>query len=278
MARSENKETAGTTTRYVARIARILRKQKGLSQEELGKEIGFTGSAVSAMETGAQPASDQMLEALERVLGDGLGLFDEAREFVRLDKYPRQFKDFAPLEQRAVALFVYETHLINGLLQTAEYATALIASSFPPPTDGKVEELVEARMARKALFSRRPTALVEMIVDESALRREIGSRDIMRSQLSHLVETGRLRNVTLQVLPLAAGLRGEYAGDRGSLTLVETPEDDRWAYLEPQDESLLIKDATKVRTYAQRYAKIRAQALGPDESLALIERLAGEDR
>ncbi|MBP0459729.1 helix-turn-helix domain-containing protein [Streptomyces montanisoli] len=277
MARSENKETAGTTTRYVARIARILRKQKGLSQEELGKEIGFTGSAVSAMETGSQPASDQMLEALERVLGDGLGIFDEAREFVRLDKYPRKFKDFAPLEQRAVAIYVYETHLINGLFQTEEYARSVIGGSFPPPTDEKVEELVEARMARKALFSRRPTALVEVIVDESALRRQLGGRKVMSEQLRRLAEVARLRNVTIQVLALDAGLRGEYAGERGSLTLIETPEDDRFVYLELQDESLLIKDSSKVRTYAQRYAKIRAQALSPDDSLALIERLAGED-
>ncbi|MGQ4514688.1 Scr1 family TA system antitoxin-like transcriptional regulator [Streptomyces sp. DW26H14] len=278
MARSENKETVGSTTRYVARIARNLRKQKGWSQEELGNRLGFTGSAVSAMETGSQPASDQMLEALERVLGNGSSIFEDAREFVRMDKYPAQFKDFAALEQRVVAIFIYETHVINGLFQTEDYAYALINGGFPPPPEERVRELVEARMARQALFSRQPTALIELILDESVLRREIGSKAIMREQLLHLAELARLRNVTVQILPLNAGSRGEYAGARGSITLIETPEDDRFVYLEPQDESLLIKDSGKVRTYAQRYAKIRAQALGPDESLAFIERLAGEDR
>ncbi|MCA1219551.1 helix-turn-helix domain-containing protein [Streptomyces sp. 8L] len=278
MARSENKETVGSTTRYVARIARNLRKQKGWSQEELGNRLGFTGSAVSAMETGSQPASDQMLEALERVLGNGSSIFEDAREFVRMDKYPAQFKDFAALEQRVVAIFIYETHLINGLFQTEDYAYAVINGAFPPPPEEEVRELVEARMARQALFSRQPTALIELILDESVLRREIGSKAIMREQLLRLAELARLRNVTVQILPLNAGSRGEYAADRGSITLIETPEDDRFVYLEPQDESLLIKDPKKVRTYAQRYAKIRAQALGPDESLAFIERLAGEDR
>ncbi|WP_329457078.1 helix-turn-helix domain-containing protein [Streptomyces sp. NBC_01497] len=278
MARSENKESAGTTTRYVARIARNLRKQKGWSQEELGGRLGFTGSAVSAMETGSQPASDQMLEALERVLGEGSGIFEEAREFVRMDKYPAQFKDFAALEQRVVAIFIYETHLVNGLFQTEDYAHALINGGFPPPSEERVQGLVDARMARQGLFSRQPTALIELILDESALLRQIGSTSIMRKQLRRLAELARLRNVTVQVLPLNAGSRGECAGARGSITLIETPDDDRFVYLEPQDESLLIKEAAKVRTYAQRYARIRAQALSPAESVALIEGLAGEDR
>ncbi|MEU0281778.1 helix-turn-helix transcriptional regulator [Streptomyces sp. NPDC006195] len=95
MARAENKETAGPATRLVADVARRMRIKKKLTQEQLGKEMGFSGAAVSAMETCAQPASDEMLVALERVLGEGTGIFEQAREYVRLDKYPEQFKDFA---------------------------------------------------------------------------------------------------------------------------------------------------------------------------------------
>ena len=100
----------------------------------------------------------------------------------------------------------------------------------------------------------------------------------MREQLLHLAECARRRNVTLQVLPMDCGLSGEHAGDRGGMNVVETPEHDHLVYLEPQDESLLISDPAKVSTYAQRYAKIRAQALDPRESLGLIEELAGEQR
>ncbi|MER8073792.1 helix-turn-helix transcriptional regulator [Streptomyces sp. NPDC094034] len=276
MARAENKETAGPATRLVADVARRMRIKKKLTQEQLGKELGFSGAAVSAMETCAQPASDEMLVALERVLGEGMGVFEQAREYVRLDKYPELFKDFALPEQKALTLSSYETLVINGLFQTEEYARDLIGGGYPPLSEQRVNELVEARMVRKAIFDRDPIALIELILEESVLTRSVGSKEVMRRQLAHLTECAKRRNVTLQVLPLNRGLRGEHAGLRGGLTLLETPEHDHLVYMELQDESLLITDPAKVSAYAQRYAKIRAQALGPDESLGLIERLAGD--
>ncbi|MFE9368464.1 Scr1 family TA system antitoxin-like transcriptional regulator [Streptomyces sp. NPDC006711] len=278
MARSENKETAGPTAQMVAKLARRLRLRKGWSQEKLGKLLGFSAGAVSAMETLAQPASDDMLVALEKVLGEGMGIFEEARPFVRLEKYPVQFQDYAPLEEQAVVLRLYATLVVHGLFQTEAYARALIGGGYPPLSEQRVEELVEVRMARKALFDREPVALIEVVLEESVLRRVIGGAEVMRGQLLHLAECARRRNVTLQVLPIDCGLTGEHAGDRGGMTLAETPEHDHLLYLEPQDESLLISDPAKVSTYAQRYAKIRAQALDPRASLGLIEELAGDQR
>lgn len=247
-----------------------------MTQEELGAETGFSAAAISAMETCAQPASDQMLVALGRVLGDELGIFEHARDYLRLDKYPAQFKNYVLLEQKAVGLCLYATLVVHGLFQTEAYARALIGGGYPPLPEQRVEELVEARMARKKLFDREPVALIELILEESVLRRTIGDAEIMRDQLSHLAECAKRRNVTLQVLPLDCGLSGEYAGGHGEMDLIETPEHDRLVYLEAQEESLLISDPAKVSTYTQRYAKIRSQALGPRESLGLIERLAGE--
>jgi len=276
MARAENKTEAGGVTRMVADLAKALREQQQLSQEQLGRKIGYTGSAVSAMETCAQPASDQMLVKLEETIGAGLGVFEKARTYVRMDKYPAQFKNYALLEQRALTLSSYVTLVVDGLFQTEAYARALISGGYPPLSEQRIEELVEARMARKALFTREPLALLELVLEESVLRRVVGSRTVMREQLLHLVECAQRRNVTLQVLPLDSGALGEHAGVRGEMKLLETPEHDHVVYLEPQDESLLISDPAKVSTYAQRYAKIRAQALGPRESLGLIERLAGD--
>jgi transcriptional regulator with XRE-family HTH domain len=276
MARAENKTEAGGTAHMVAALAKALREQAQLSQDQLGKKIGYTASAVSAMETCAQPASDQMLVKLEEVIGSGLGVFEKARELMRLDKYPAQFKNYVLLEQKALTLSTYVTFVVHGLFQTEAYARALIGGGYPPLKEERVQELVEARLARRALFDRDPTALIEVIIEESALRRTIGSREVMREQLRHLAESAQRRNVTLQVLPMDCGLGGEHAGARGDMTLVETPEYEHLVYLEPQDESILVSDASKVTTYAHRYAKIRSQALGPRESLGLIERLAGE--
>lgn len=278
MARAENKKTAGPMAQMVANLAKRLRLRKGWTQEEVGKRTGFSAAAISAMETLAQPASDQMLVKLEEVLGEGLGVFDDARVYVRLEKYPPQFQNYALLEQAAVALYLYATLVIHGLFQTQEYARALIGGGYPPLSEERVEELVEARMARSALFDREPPALIELILEESVLRRPIGSEEIMHGQMRHLAQCARRRNVTIQVLPLDTGLCGEHPGDNGPIELVETPEHDHLAYLEIQYESLLIADPAKVSTCAQRYAKIRAQALDPRESLGLIEQLAGEHR
>ncbi len=252
--------------------------KKGLTQEQLGAQMGFTGAAISAMERLLHPVSDDMLVQLERVLGGGTGIFEEMRELVRLEKLPEQFRGYAPIEQKAVALWLYANHVVHGLFQTEAYARALIAGGHPEPSPERVEELVVARMARKALFDRKQVCEIELILDESVLRRPIGSEEIMREQLEYLAGCARRRNVNLQVLALDAGLGGEYAGDRGMMNLVETPAHDHVAFLEIQGESLLITDRRKVSTYTQRYAKIRAQALDPRNSLGLTEELAGVRR
>ncbi|MDI3407827.1 helix-turn-helix domain-containing protein [Streptomyces cavernicola] len=276
MARAENRDTAGTTARQVAEMARAMRIKAGLSQEELGRKIGYTAAAVSAMERCTQPASDEMLVALERVIGGGLGFFERAREYMRLERYPAQFQSFARIEQQAITLSAYETVVVYGLFQTAEYARALIGGGYPPLSEERVEELVAGRMARRALFDRRPVPLLELIMDESVLSRGVGSPAVMREQLLHLVECAQRPNVVLHVLPADRGFRGENAGMRGPMVLVETDESERFVYLEPQDESVLISAPAKLRTYAHRYAKIRCQALDTEHSLALVERLAGE--
>ncbi|XCM30835.1 helix-turn-helix transcriptional regulator [Streptomyces parvus] len=275
MASAENKETASPMARMVAEMARTLRVQRGWTQEQQGKEIGYSAAAISAMETCAQPASDAMLVELQRVHGKGTRIFETARQYMRMERLPEQFKDYALLEEAALSLQLFVTNVVHGLFQTEAYARALIGGGHPPLPDARVEELVQLRMARTALFDREPLPMIEIIIDESVLRRVIGSEEIMREQLLHLVACARRRNVTLLVLPLDAGKDGEYAGARGSMNLLETPEHERLVYLEPQDESLLISDPAKVSVYAQRYAKIRSQALGPRESLDLIMRLAG---
>ncbi|MFD5190013.1 Scr1 family TA system antitoxin-like transcriptional regulator [Streptomyces sp. NPDC058357] len=275
MARAENKEMASPTAKLVADVAKRARIRKKLTQDQLGKQIGFSAAAVSAMETCAQPASDDMLVALERVLGDSMGIFERARLYMRMEAYPPQFKPHAPLEQAALSLRVYSMQVVYGLFQTEDYARALIGGGYPPLPEQRVEQLVEARMVRKMLFDRDPLPMIEMVIEESALTRVIGSDSIMRAQMQYLVECASRRNVTINVLALDCGKFGEYAGARGELTLLETPQHEHLVYLEPQDESLLISDPGKVSTYAQRYAKIRSQAMGPRESLDLIKRLAG---
>ncbi|WP_239148887.1 helix-turn-helix transcriptional regulator [Streptomyces sp. SID12501] len=277
MASSDNKVEAGGTAHMVAALAKALREQMGLTQEELGKLIGYTASAVSAMETCAQPASDKMLVKLEEVLGGGLGVFEKARKWMLLEKYPARFRGVAGLERGAVTISSYETFVIDGIFQTEPYAQALIRGGYPTVSDQKREELVEARLARRALFDRDPSPMIELILEETVLRRPFGDWDIMRGQLRSLAEDAQRDNVCLQVLPLDRGLRGSHAGDRGPMKLLVTEDHDHVVFMEIEDQGILISDPPEVAQLAHRYAKIRSQALSPDDSLSLIERLAGEE-
>ncbi|MGW5651415.1 helix-turn-helix domain-containing protein [Streptomyces humi] len=279
MARTENKAEAGSTAQLLAALAKAFREQQDLTQEELGKRIGYTGSAVSAMETGAQPASDKMLAKLEETIGGGLGIFEKARKFVLLDRYPAQFKNFALVEQEAVTLSSYQTFVVDGLFQTPEYARALIGGGFPKLPEVKVEELVEARVARRALFDRsEPTAMIELILEESVLRRPFGSWEVLRDQLRSLAEDAERDNVSVQVMPLTRGLNGSHAGAHGDMVVVKTKEHHDVVYMEVEDQSVLVSEPSQVARLSHRYAKIRTQALSPQDSLSLIRKLAGEEQ
>ncbi|MEV7388732.1 helix-turn-helix transcriptional regulator [Streptomyces sp. NPDC091215] len=278
MARAENKEEAGGTAQMVAALAKALREQQELTQEELGKRTGYTASAISAMETCAQPASDKMLVALEEAIGNGMGVFEKARKWILLEKYPARFRGFSELEAGAVTISSYGTLVVDGLFQTEDYARALIGGSFPPVSERKREELVEARLARRALFKREPAPLIELILEESVLRRPFGSWEVLRGQLLSLVEDAQRDNVCLQVLPMERGLRGTHAGDRGAMKMVVTAEHEHVVYMEIEDQGILVSEPEEVSQLAHRYAKIRAQTLSTDDSIDLIERLAGEKR
>ncbi|MEV6763932.1 helix-turn-helix transcriptional regulator [Streptomyces sp. NPDC051105] len=278
MARAENKEEASGTAQMVAALAKALREQQELTQEELGKRTGYTASAISAMETCAQPASDKMLVALEEAIGGGMGVFEKARKYMLLEKYPPRFRGFSELEAGAVTISSYETFVVDGLFQTEDYARALIGGSFPPASEQKREELVEARLARRALFKREPAPMIELILEESVLRRPFGSWEVLRGQLLSLAEDAQRDNVCLQVLPMERGLRGTHAGDRGAMKMVVTADHEHVVYMETEDQGILVSEPEEVSQLAHRYAKIRAQALSTDDSVSLIERLAGEKR
>ncbi|MER5915522.1 DUF5753 domain-containing protein, partial [Streptomyces sp. NPDC001982] len=142
----------------------------------------------------------------------------------------------------------------------------------------KREELVEARLARRALFERTPASMIELILEESVLKRPFGSWEVLQGQLRSLAEDARRDNVCLQVLPMDRGLKGTYAGDRGPMKLVVTGDHEHVVYMEIEDQGILVSNPAEVSQLAHRYAKIRAQALSPDDSLTLIERLAGGTR
>lgn len=264
------------TSAYVAELVRILRRKHGYTQEGLGDLIGWTGSAISAVETHAQPVSDDMLVALEPAIGEGLGLFTVARPYINREKFPKRFRAFSILEAEALSLSTYQNFVVDGLFQTRDYTGALIDGSYPVPPPKMRDEYVEARMARKALFDRDPTPMIELILEETVLRRPFGSWEILHGQLRSLLADSERHNVTVQVLPLDRGLTGTHAGERGPMKLVETKDHQRVVYTEIEDQGILVSDPPVVTELSHRYTKIRSQCMTPEDSRTLIEKLAGE--
>jgi transcriptional regulator with XRE-family HTH domain len=272
VAQPKKKDSASPTAQYFAAVLRLLRQQAGLTQDELGERMGYTGSAVSAVETCAKPPTDDFIEAAENALDAG-GVLRAATGYLRLERYPVHFQGFVQLEQEAVSVSSYSTQLIDGLLQTKEYAREVLAHAFPPLEEEEIADLTEARMDRKALLERKPGAVISVILEEAALRRQIGGPEVMRAQYAYLIECAARPNIVIQVMPLA---RAGHAGLQGPMTLIETHDDTPMAYMESNGKSMLLSKADEVGVLARRYAMIRSQALGPDESVSFIKQLMGE--
>lgn len=269
---TQGKKVASPAAQYFAEVLRLLRTAAGLSQNDLGARMNYTGAAVSAVETCAKPATDEFIDAAEKALNAG-GILRVAIKYLRLERYPEYFQGFVQLEQEALSVMSWCTQVIDGLIQTEAYARELLRCGFPPLDDEELEHLTAARLERAVLLTRKPACVVDVVLEECALRRQVGDASTMKAQYEHLLACAERPNLTLQVMPTA---RGAHAGLRGPMKLVETSQNERLVYMEGNDKSTLVAKPSEVGALARRCAMIRSQALRPEESLILIEKLAGE--
>lgn len=258
--------------RVFGRQLKRFRVRAGIERPELGSRTGYSASTISSYEQGRRVPPPRFIDQADRVLDAG-GVLQEMKEEVARAQYPAFFRDAARLEAGAVELHVYDTHLINGLLQTEEYARAVFTMRRPLLSEETIEERVTARLARQKVFNRLPMPTLSFVIEQSVLTRPLGGNHVMRGQLEQLLLHGRRRNVEIQVMPNA---RDEHAGLAGPFTLIESQNARRIAYVEAYKDSRLYTDRGTVRELEEQYGLLRAQALTPRESLALIEELLGE--
>lgn len=228
---------------------------------------------MSSVERGRRVPRPEYLDQADEVLGAG-GRIAALKEDVALVRYPKKVRDLKKLEAASVELCHYENSVFNGLLQTEEYAHALIGNRRPFFTPREIEERVAGRMARQVILDSSPTPPIFSFVQcESTLRRPIGGKPVMRRQLERLLDVGQFRNVDLQVLPLG---REVNPGLSGSFSLLRLKNGDTVAHAEVQHLSRVISEPPQVQMLDMRYGNIRAQALTPRESLAFIEKAREE--
>ncbi|MEU6991541.1 DUF5753 domain-containing protein [Streptomyces sp. NPDC046465] len=158
-----------------------------------------------------------------------------------------------------------------GLLQTESYARAVFNSVYPPLDDDEIDKRTADRLARKALFARKPVAVLNFIVEESALTRPLGGKPVLKEQLHNMVEFGELRNITIQIMPHD---RRTHAGLMGPMILLETGEHQQVAYIEGHQGGYFVTEQPDLGNLQGKYGILRSQALAPEDSAQLIERTA----
>ncbi|CAM5638884.1 helix-turn-helix domain-containing protein [Streptomyces canus] len=272
-AEGEQEYEFGSGTLHVwRRQLKLFRERSGMDRAELGALTGYSASTIASFEQGRRIPPPRFIDQADEVLDAG-GVLKAGKEDVARAQYPAFFRDAAKLEAEALEVHVYANQAAPGLLQTEEYAGAVFTMWRPLLDEEIIEQRVAARLARQEIFSRRPAPHLSFVIEEAVLHRPLGGEVVWRGQLEHFLLVGERRNVEIQVMPLA---RVEHAGLAGPFTLMEMKDGRRIAYTEVQGDSRVHTERGKVREIEAAYGSLRAQALTPAESLALIEKLLGE--
>ncbi|MFI6761993.1 helix-turn-helix transcriptional regulator [Micromonospora sp. NPDC050417] len=248
-----------------------LRRQRALrnmSQDEFGKRANYSGSTVSAVETGTRLIDLPYAKRADEILDTG-GLFESLLRSAQDDGEPTWFKPYLEAERNGRQLRFFEPMLIPGLLQTENYARAVLRMDDVRP-ESEVEQRVSARLERQEILRRERPPQVIAVIDESALRR----RDaIMGEQLAYLLRMAELPHVHLNIVPLTAGL---HIGLSGPLMLVMLADGTWVGHLDHQLGGSPVAAEEGVATLLARWEGVRGIALPEDQSIALIKEIESQ--
>ncbi|HSX99647.1 MAG TPA: helix-turn-helix transcriptional regulator [Streptomyces sp.] len=253
-------------------VLRHYREAALLTQEALAKEVPCDRSQVAKVEAGTRVPSEQLAKRCDEVLDTGGVL---ARIWAKVDWYPAVqhpdwFERRARMEAEATDVLQYVSNIVPGLMQTEEYMHDVFAR-FTGDTVS-VEERVRARLSRQQRFLATDGPLYVAVLDESCLRRMVGSPRIMRDQLAHLLKVGGHPNIRIQVVPFdTPGI----ARPATPMTLLTLPDGHQWVYSESLDLGHFNDDPTVLAQHRRTYDVLRADALSARESAALISNLMG---
>ncbi|MFJ5305697.1 helix-turn-helix domain-containing protein [Streptomyces sp. NPDC088350] len=182
-----------------------LRERSGKSLSDLAGETTYDRTYLHRLESGVKLGSPEVMAALDKVYGTGEHL-GELWELARDDVVKDRYKHFMDLEKKATMRYEYASSTVPGLLQTDEYAREQLFTARPKDED-ELEEQVTNRMSRQRLLYSEDPVQFRAVLDESVLRRPLREAAPWQRQLERLLETTKLPNVTLQVLPFSAGLQ-----------------------------------------------------------------------
>lgn len=258
----------------VGALVGLYRQHAGMTQPELASRLCISLETLGSIEQGRRALRLKLADEVDEVLGTKGALRAAVGKLPQRERYPAFVQEFIDLEAEALSLLSYENQVIPGLLQTTEYASAVFGCLYPPITEQEAEERLLGRIDRHRLFERQPwPPMMTFLIDESVLEKPIGGKDVLREQIRHLRAMADLPYLAIQVLPKTLT---QHAGLNGPMVLLETPEHQHLAYIEGQRVSFLIEDPDEVGILQLKYGMLRSQALTPEETKGLLDRLAGE--
>ncbi len=263
---------------------RRLREARGITREAAGYAIRASESKISRMELGRVSFKTRDVEDLLTLYG----VTDEAERAALLslvkeanlagwwhsysDVLPSWFPTYVGLEGAASLIRVYEVQFVHGLLQTEEYARAVVRRGMRDASEADVERRVALRLERQKYLVSEHAPELHIVLDEAALRRPYGDRDVMRGQLQHLIEMSERPNVRLQVMPFSFG---GHSGESGAFTLLSFPESDLAdiVYVEQLTSALYLDKPEDVAQYEKALTELQRDSPGPKESRDLLRGL-----
>ncbi|MCX4848188.1 helix-turn-helix transcriptional regulator [Streptomyces sp. NBC_00893] len=248
-----------------------LRRQRevhSLKQGQLGEIIFCTGSLVGQIETTKKIPTRDFSERVDAALGTD-GVFSRLVGLVLRSQLPTWFQPYADMEAKAAYISTYQAQLVYGLLQTEEYARALLGVDYPE----KVDEMAAARLDRQRILRGENPPALWVVLSEAALLQEVGGRDVMRAQLERLLGFRDDPWVQIQVLPFSVG---QHTGMMGSFNLLRFEDDPDLFYVESYDQGHMTANPQVIKERSVGYARLQATALSPEDSATLIARVMEE--
>jgi transcriptional regulator with XRE-family HTH domain len=266
---------------------RQLREARGISREDAGWRIRSSESKISRMELGRVSFKERDIADLLTLYG--VSAQDERDRLLALarnantpgwwhrygDVLPNWFQSYLGLEAAAAVIRTYEIQFVPGLLQTAEYARAVILLGHRNASTDEINRRVSLRMDRQRILTRRDPPHLWVVMDEAVLRRPVGGRSVMRGQLAALIEASKLPNIRLQIIPFHTG---GHAASGGAFSILRFRDQDLpdVVYVEQLTSAIYLDKRDDVDHYVAAMETLAAEADPPQRSAAMLVAMLAE--
>jgi transcriptional regulator with XRE-family HTH domain len=259
-------------------VLRALRTAKGLTVEQVAERLLCSPSKVSRMETG-QGATPRDIRDLCHLYGvadaaerDRLtALAREGKRPARWQRYDLAYARYAELEEEAVAISAFQSSVVNGLLHTKDYARASHEGAMPRLDPHQIDLQIEAKLTRQRILTRNDPPRLDVVLDEAALHRMVGGRQVMAGQLTKILQTAALPNVVVQVLPYEAGFHPAVESNFTILALANPAPD--VVFVEGLIGSNYLDRPDDLKKYREIFDRLQSIALNPKDTADLIANL-----